>query len=440
MDTDLETRPDADLVDALAKACEPLPSLDDAAFGAFADRFGSARVVLMGEATHGTAQFYRARAALTARLITHHGFRIVAVEADWPDANAVDRHIRNRERSEHGERPFTRFPTWMWRNREAAAFFGWLERYNAEHDTRDKVEFRGLDVYSLRNSIASVLGYLDRVDPDAAALARKRYGCLTPWQVEPAWYGRAVLRGERDPCEDDVVAQLVDLLTERLEYSLADGEDFFDAAQNARTVLAAERYYRTMYRGSNESWNLRDTHMFETLQRVIDHREGARAVIWAHNSHVGDASATAMGWSGEINIGQLSRQAFGDGAVLIGFGTDRGTVAAADDWDEPVRIKTVLPSRADSYENLFHRMHIERALLDLRPGAHDRVREALAPHRRERAIGVVYRPDTEVYSHYFEAELPAQFDAYLWFDQTSAVTPLEAEETEGVPETFPFGM
>lgn len=433
--------PDAAIVEELRHACEPLPPLEDPAFGAFADRFAASRVVLMGEATHGTAEFYNARAALTARLVSEHGFRIVAVEADWPDANTIDRRIRKRPSAGNEQAAFTRFPTWMWRNAEAVAFFAWLERFNATRAPEDRTEFRGLDVYSLRASIASVLAYLDRVDPEAAVLARKRYGCLTPWQAEPAWYGRAVLRGERDPCEDEVVAQLVDLLSERLDYSLADGEDYFDAAQNARTVLSAERYYRVMYRGSEESWNLRDTHMFETLQRLLEHRgDAAKAVVWAHNSHIGDASATAMGWHGEINIGQLCRQAYGDTAVLIGFGTDSGTVAAADDWDEPVKIKSVKPSRADSYEHVFHRSGLPRALLDLRPGEHDVARDALTARRLERAIGVVYRPQTELQSHYFEAELPAQFDAYLWMDETRAVSPLPAGETAGVPETFPFGV
>jgi erythromycin esterase-like protein len=433
--------PEATLVDELRQACEPLPPVDDPVFGHLADRFSDARVVLLGEATHGTADFYNARAALTARLVAEHRFRIVAVEADWPDANAIDRRIRQRAPVQDEPQAFTRFPTWMWRNTQVVAFLGWIEHFNAARAPDDRVEFRGLDIYSLRASIASVLAYLDKVDPYAAALARKRYGCLTPWQAEPAWYGRAVLHGERDPCEDEVVAQLVDLLADRLDYTENDDDDFFDAAQNARTVLSAERYYRVMYRASNDSWNLRDTHMFDTLQRLLEHRgDNSKAVIWAHNSHVGDASATAMDWQGEINIGHLCRRAYGGGAVLVGFGTDRGTVAAADDWDEPVKIKPVRPSHANSYESLFHRTGLPRAVLDLRPSNHYAANEALAPKRLERAIGVIYRPETELQSHYFEAELPAQFDAYLWFDETRAVSPLPVEKTSGVPETFPFGV
>jgi erythromycin esterase-like protein len=301
------------------------------------------------------------------------------------------------------------------------------------------VEFRGLDVYSLRASISEVLTYLDRVDPEAAKAARQRYACLTPWQADPAWYGRAVLRGEHDPCEDAVVAQLRDILAKRLQYSRKDGEDYLDAAQNARIVLAAEQYYRIMYRGSTESWNLRDRHMFNTLQHVMDARgPNAKAVVWAHNSHIGNAAATAMGWQGEFNIGELCKAAYGEEAALIGFGTDRGMVAAADDWNEPMRVMRVLPSRPDSYERIFRQTGIARSLTDLRKRTE--VVDLLSKPRLERAIGVVYRPDTEFYSHYFEAVLPEQFDGYVWFEETKAVTPLPTVKPHGVPETYPFGV
>ena len=254
-----------------------------------------------------------------------------------------------------------------------------------------------------------------------------------------AWYGRAVLRGERDPCEDDVVAQLQDILASRLDYAAKDGEDFADAAQNARVIHAAEQYYRIMYQGSNDSWNLRDRHMFETLQHVMDRRGAhARAVVWAHNSHIGDASATEMGWRGQFNIGELCRTAFRDEAILVGFGTDRGVVAAADDWDEPMQLKTVLPSRPDSYERVLRHTGVARSLTDLRPDGE--VRAVLSQTLLERAIGVIYRPETELQSHYFEAILPEQYDAYVWFEETSAVTPLPAERPHGVPETYPFGV
>jgi erythromycin esterase-like protein len=410
-------------------------------FGALFDRFADASVVLLGEATHGTSEFYRARSAITRRLVEEHGFTIVAVEADWPDAGRIDRHVRHRGRGEHDEDAFVRFPAWMWRNEEVAAFATWLRGHNEGLPPARRTEFRGLDVYSMRASIASVLAYLDRVDPDAARRARGRYSCLTPWQADPAWYGHVVTRGEVDPCEDAVVAELRDLLGRRLDYEAKDGEDFFDAAQNARTVHAAEQYYRIMYRGSTESWNLRDRHMFNTLRSVMERRgPEAKAVVWAHNSHVGNAAATAMGWRGEFNVGELCRTAFGDAAILIGFGTDRGTVAAADDWGAAMKIKTVLPARSDSYERVFRQTGVARSLTDLRAPPNVEARDALASPRLERAIGVVYRPETEFLSHYFEAILPEQFDAYVWFEETRAVSPLAAGRPSGVPDTYPFGL
>jgi len=425
---------------AIRHACEHLPAPERSSeFGSFFDRFGSACVVLLGEATHGTSEFYNARAAITRRLIEQHGFSVVAVEADWPDANRVDRHVRHRGPGKYDEECFARFPTWMWRNEEVQTFLEWLRLHNETLPRDKRVEFRGLDVYSLRASIAEVLTYLDRVDPEAAKAARQRYACLTPWQADPAWYGRAVLRGEHDPCEDAVVAQLRDILAKRLQYSRKDGEDYLDAAQNARIVLAAEQYYRIMYRGSTESWNLRDRHMFNTLQHVMDARgPNAKAVVWAHNSHIGNAAPTAMGWQGEFNIGELCKAVYGEEAALIGFGTDRGMVAAADDWNEPMRVMRVLPSRPDSYERIFRQTGIARSLTDLRKRTE--VVDLLSKPRLERAIGVVYRPDTEFYSHYFEAVLPEQFDGYVWFEETKALTPLPTVKPHGVPETYPFGV
>src|SRR5437764_957138 len=323
-------------------------------FGALFDRFGDARVVLLGEATHGTSEFYRARAAITQRLIVEHGFNIVAVEADWPDAAHIDRYVRHLAPAREARAAFQRFPTWMWRNEEVLAFIDWLRLHNQRLPAERRAAFRGLDVYSLGASIEAVLRYLDQVDPNAAAGARRRYGCLTPWQDEPAEYGRAVLYGQKDPCEEKAIEQLNELLAHRLDYLRQDGEAFFDAAQNARIVRAAERYYRIMYRGGSESWNLRDRHMFDTLKALLEAGGPAsKAVVWAHNSHIGNAAATAMGWQGEFNIGELCRTAYGDDAVLIGFSTDRGTVAAADDWDEPMQVKTVRPVRADSHERVF---------------------------------------------------------------------------------------
>jgi erythromycin esterase-like protein len=430
-----------ELVGLVRLAAEPLPVPERIEeFGALFDRFGEAKVVLLGEATHGTSEFYRARAAITRRLIEKHGFTIVAVEADWPDAARIDRYVRHREPEPTREQAFARFPTWMWRNIEVRDFVEWLRLQNQGHTPDRRVEFRGLDVYSLDRSIAAVLGYLDKVDPERAKAARKRYGCLTPWQSDPAGYGQAVLSG-RDTCEDAAVKQLRELLDHQIEYVKKDPEGLFDATMNARIVRAAEQYYRIMYRGSTESWNLRDRHMFNTLRAVMHARgEAAKAVVWAHNSHIGNAAATAMGWAGEFNIGELCRMAYGEDARLIGFGTDRGTVAAASNWDEPMEVKRVRPARVDSYEWVFRQTEIPRSLTDWTPFGRRELREALAIQRLERAIGVIYRPETELLSHYFEAVMPEQFDAYVWFEETHAITPLDSSHTEAMPDTYPFGL
>jgi erythromycin esterase-like protein len=328
----------------------------------------------------------------------------------------------------------------MWRNIEVKQFIDYLRIHNDARSMAQRVEFRGLDVYSLGGSIAAVIDYLERVDPERARAARERYGCLTPWQSDPALYGRAVLSG-RDTCEDEVVAQLRELLDHRLAYVGHDGEAFFNAAQNARIVRAAERYYRIMYRGSTESWNLRDRHMFDTLQYLMRQRgPQAKAVVWAHNSHIGNAAATSMGWAGEFNIGELTRNGYGDDAVLIGFGTDRGTVAAATDWGGEMQIKSVRPARDDSYEYLFRRTGLARSLTDWRSPGRSGLRDLMAGPRLERAIGVVYRPETELLSHYFEAVLPEQFDAFVWFEETQAVTPLATQHAKGAAATYPFGF
>jgi erythromycin esterase-like protein len=425
-------------IESLRANALALPPLEDAeAFGRAFDSYGGAKIVLLGEASHGSSEFYRARATITRRLIERHGFNIVAVEADFPDAARIDRHVRHHA-AEPGEgEAFARFPAWMWRNTDVHGFIEWLRAHNERLAAEARTEFRGLDVYSLGASIEAVLAYLDRVDPVEARSARARYGCLTPWQAEPALYGRMATRGG-ETCENEAVAQLEALLGKRLDYARRDGEAFFDAAQNARIVLAAEQYYRVMYRGSRESWNLRDRHMFDTLQALLKRRPGAKAVVWAHNSHIGNAAATSMGWEGEFNIGELCRKAYGDEALAIGFGTDRGTVAAASEWDGEMEIKTVLPARADSYEHLFLQTGVAASLTDWR--GREGLREALSFPRLERAIGVIYRPDTEYLSHYFRAVLADQFDAFVWFEVTNAVTPLPASRPHGAADTYPFGL
>jgi protein-L-isoaspartate(D-aspartate) O-methyltransferase len=328
----------------------------------------------------------------------------------------------------------------MWRNAEMRAFVDWLRDHNAAIPHDDRVRFAGLDLYSLYTSIDAVLSYLDETDSAAAALARQRYGCLTPWQQDPASYGRAAVSGEYRSCEPGVVKMLSDLLAKRLEYSRATGERFFDAVQNARLVADAERYYRIMYYGSHQSWNLRDRHMFSSLLSLLDFRgPECKAVVWEHNSHIGDASATEMAARGELNVGQLCREQWGDDVYSIGFGTDSGTVAAASYWDGPMEVKDVRPSHPRSYEFLCHESGVDAFLLPLRH-SDEQLRRELEQPRLERAIGVIYRPETELASHYFQAVLPRQFDEYLWLDQTTAVRPLETHELIGVPETYPFGL
>src|SRR4051794_1685623 len=431
--------------EAIRRVAEPLPEIESDGFGRVADRVADARVVLIGEASHGTDEFYRARARLTRRLVEAHGFTIVAVEADWPDAERIDRYVRGREDGPRAEeRAFDRFPTWMWRNTAVRDFVDWLHPHNrGVDDPARRTGFYGLALYSLNASVRAVLDFLGREDPERARLARERYACLTPWQRDPAAYGRAAMRAGFQACEQKVVAMLQDLMRQRIDSFPYFSDEAVDTRMNARVVADAERYYRIMYYGSAESWNLRDTHMFETLEGLLEARGPAsKAVVWAHNSHIGNAAATEMGVvREELNIGQLCRERFGDQAALIGMGTDRGTVAAASYWDEPMEVKRVRPALPDSYERLCRESGVPVFLLELREGRADpELRNRLLRPRLERAIGVIYRPETERWSHYFEATLPRQFDLYLWFEETRAVTPLGEEHAQGVPDTYPFGV
>ena len=425
------------LPELIAEAAIPLGDIDEPAFASAFDRYADRRVVMLGECSHGTHEFYAARAAITRHLVEQHGFTIVAVEGDWPDAAAYDRYIRGLPPREDAPPPFQRFPTWMWRNTVVPGLLRDLRALNQGRAEAGQAGFYGLDIYNMSGSIEAVLAYLDEHDAQAAKVARERYGCLTPWQADPATYGRAALRKGYAECEAAVVAQCRDLLARALE---ADGESF-GAAMNARLVASAERYYRAMYYGGAESWNLRDGHMAETLEHLLAARgPRAKAVVWAHNSHIGDARATDMGRArGEHNIGQLAREKWGEEVALIGFGTHTGTVSAASDWDGEREVKRVLPSRRDSYERLCHDSGVARFLLDLSadPALAPRLSEPLL----ERFIGVIYRPETERWSHYSESILAEQFDAYVWFDETRALEPLARREPhDQAPETWPFGL
>jgi protein-L-isoaspartate(D-aspartate) O-methyltransferase len=432
------------LPELVAEAAEPLLALDDPDFAVAFDRYADKRVVMLGEASHGTHEFYAARAAITRRFVERHGFTIVAVEADWPDAAAIDRYIGHGPPRPDAPKPFQRFPTWMWRNPVIAELVHDLRTLNEDRAEADKAGFYGLDIYNMAGSIEAVLAYLDENDPEAARIARERYACLTPWQTDPAVYGRVALSTGYKECEQAVVAQCRELLEKALGEREPGG--LLDAAMNARLIASAEKYYRVMYYGGAESWNLRDAHMAETLEHLLEARgPQAKALVWAHNSHIGDARATDMGQvRAEHNIGQLIREKLGDEVALIGFGTHGGTVSAASDWDGEREVKRIVPSRRDSYERVCHDAADlrpgPRYLLDLAAGD-AALRRRLAEPRLERFIGVIYRPETERWSHYSEAVLPEQFDAWVWFDETTALEPLDAHEPHaGVPETYPFGL
>ncbi len=415
-----------------------------------ADAVGDATVVLIGEASHGTHEFYRTRAELTKALVATKGFNVVAVEADWPDAYRVNRWVRAGSDDPGVEQAlgdFVRFPRWMWRNRDVVEFVSWLRDHNESLDPASRVGFYGLDLYSLHTSMEAVLAYLRKVDPAAAERARYRYACFEDFAEDTQAYGYAANIGLSRSCEDDVIAQLVELRRRAAEYATRDGriaaDEYFFAEQNARLVRNAEQYYRSMFGGRVESWNLRDTHMMETLQALLAHVRRtsgrARAVVWAHNSHLGDARATQMGEQGELNLGQLVRQTFGEQARSVGFTTHTGTVTAASNWDEPSQRKRVRPSIAGSYERLFHDAGIERLLLLLHEPA---LRHVLSTPLLERAIGVIYRPETERVSHYFRARLAEQFDAVIHIDQTRALEPLEpwSLDEADLPETYPSAL
>lgn len=428
-------------VRAISKGCEAFATIATVDLDGLMQRIGDARIVLLGEATHGTSEFYRMRARISRELIERKGFSFVAIEGDWPDAARIDHYVRHAEYPPSEWTAFARFPTWMWRNQETADFVEWLRRHNGSVDPNHRVAFHGLDLYSLYNSIRAVLNYLDDVDPASARVARHRYGCLTPWQSDPATYGHAALTGHYRSCEREVAAMLTELLQHERAYAEHDGERFLDATQNARLIANAEKYYRTMYYGSRASWNQRDTHMFETLTALLAHHAPTgKAIVWAHNSHVGDASATEMTARGEFNLGELCRRTHRSAAYSVGFGTHNGTVAAASEWDGAMEIKRVRPALDGCYEWLFHEAGEERCLLPLRAPHRSDVTSTLSPRRLERAIGVIYRPHTERESHYFEATLPKQFDEYVWFDATSAVAPLATRALHGLPDTYPFGV
>ncbi len=414
---------------------------------------GNARFVLIGEASHGTHEFYEQRAEITKRLIQEKGFTAVAVEADWPDAYRVNRYVQGVDDDPTPAEAllnFQRFPLWMWRNTDVLNFVGWLREYNDRLPKKAiKTGFYGLDLYSMYASIEAVLGYLNQVDPEAAQRARDRYSCLEHFGEDAQQYGYATSFGIAKSCEEQVINQLQELQRRTAEYVQKDGrvqaDELFYAEQNARLVKNAEHYYRSMFQGRVSSWNIRDRHMAETLDQLVEHLDQqhpqAKVVVWEHNSHLGDARATDMGSMGEVNVGQLVKERYGDQAVNIGFTTYTGTVTAVSNWGETAQLKQVRSALPGSYEALFHETEIPQFYLNLRD--ENQAIVGLRQPRLERAIGVIYQPETERVSHYFHACLPQQFDAVISIDDTKGVQPLDRVPTwemRDAPETFPFGV
>ncbi|WP_223825063.1 erythromycin esterase family protein [Pseudomonas profundi] len=443
-------------IDAIEQHAVPLTG-SDADYDAIIEAARGKPYVLIGEASHGTQEFYRVRAEITRRLIDELGFAAVAVEADWPDAYAINRFVWNQGADKTAEQAldvFERFPLWMWANTEVLDFVKWLAAFNqaperAEAGNRP-VGFYGLDLYSMSSSAQAVIAYLDKHDPPAARRARERYACLEQFLGEPQRYGHSVAFGMSDSCEKEITEQLMDMQGKALQrltgLGLVADEQRFCAEQNARLVLNAEEYYRSMFRGEASSWNLRDGHMFETLEALREHLSyqlggEAGVVVWAHNSHIGNAAATDMGRHGEFNIGQLAREKYGSDALLVGFTTATGEVTAASDWDAPAERKSIRPPLAGSYELLFQEASPTDFLLDLRES--NALTDALSESRLHRAIGVIYRPETERQSHYFFSRLPEQYDFVLHFDETHALQALAKEPLTAHAEpddTYPSGF
>lgn len=441
----------ADEAALVRAAAQPLDS--DGDYERVLDFVGDASVVLLGEATHGTQEFYAMRGRITRALIERRGFSAVAIEGDWPDAWQVNRFVQGRgglQEAGDALASFARFPTWMWRNTVVEAFVQWLQRHNAACErSEQRVGFYGLDLYSLHASMRAVVDYLDRHDASAARAARASYACFDQFGPEPETYAWAAGRLGDETCAAAVGRELVALQQRRAELLARDGvaesDDFFQAEQNARLARNAEKYYRTMLEGHVASWNVRDRHMAETLERLCDHLrqrgQEPKVVVWAHNSHLGDARATEMGEGGELNLGQLVREWIGARAKLIGFTTHTGRVIAASDWGGPAECKRVRPSLGGSWEELFHRVDLPRFFLPLYPGSE--VCAVATKPRLERAIGVIYRPETERQSHYFQARIGEQFDAVIHIDETQGVEPLAGVGSwrmDEVPETFPSGV
>jgi len=421
------------LPELIYNSTEHFTDIDSVNLDGLLQRIGDSRLVLLGEASHGSAEFYDMRARITRELIEKKGFNVIAIEGDWPDVTSIDHFIRGADQGPvfksgfSSTTGFSRFPTWMWMNHSVSAFVQWLKDYNQSVNSAiNEVGFYGLDIYNMVGSIEAVLDYLQAVDPQMAEVARWSYACLMPGVDDPSHYSRVMQSGRFRGCEYEALSVLQNLLLKQEFYTYLDGHQFFNAVQNARLVMSAERYYRTLHHTGSNSWNQRDQHMFDTLLEVLNFRgQKSKAVIWAHNLHVGDARATQMSKRGDFNLGQRVRETFGDNAYLIGFGTHHGTVTAASRWGGLVEVMPVPPSGNDSYGHLFHEVNADNFLLPLRYPVLDITHKKLLAKRLQRSIGVAYDPETELKKNYSYSSLPRQFDEYIWFDETRAVKPLK---------------
>jgi protein-L-isoaspartate(D-aspartate) O-methyltransferase len=437
-DIGTETYPDTEIIDEIGISSLPFKTLKTFPMDDLLERIGDAKVVLLGEASHGTSEFYLARQEITKALIEKKGFNFVCAEADWSDAEQINNYVKNDYKSQDWM-PFARFPQWMWKNQEVLDFVEWLKKHNAKHN--NTIGFYGLDLYGLENSIDLVIKYLEDMDADLADLAKSRYACITPYMTQPSVYGKLIQNNKLVSCEKDILNMLFDLLKNKNK--LNHSQAYFYAYQNATVVVDAERYYKAMYYGSAESWNLRDFHMFYTLKSLLSYfGKASKAVVWAHNTHIGNALATEMYARGEINIGHLCKEHFGTNSYHIGFGTRTGTVAAARNWGEKMEVRSVIESVENSYEHLCHKTNVKNFTLPLRKEhSHKDLREMLSTPRLQRAIGVVYRPETELMSHYFKTVLPSQFDEYIWFNKTKAIKPISTKmATTKLMDLHPFGL
>ncbi|QXP58328.1 erythromycin esterase family protein [Olleya sp. HaHaR_3_96] len=432
-----ETYTETEIIDEIGINSIPFKTIKKFPMDGLLERIGNAKVVLLGEASHGTSEFYLTRQEITKALIEKKGFNFVCAEADWSDAEQINNYVKN-EYTAQNWLPFARFPEWMWKNKEVLDFVEWLKKYNAKRN--NTIGFYGLDLYGLENSIDLVINYLQKIDPELAKIAKNRYACITPYMSNPTVYGKLVTTNTLESCEKDVIDMLFDLLKNKNK--LNHTKEYFYAYQNATVVVDTERYYKAMYYGSAESWNLRDFHMFYTLKSLLSFfGKDSKTVVWAHNSHIGNALATEMYARGEINIGHLCKEHFGSKSYHIGFGTNTGTVAASKNWGEKMNKMPIKDAVDNSYENLCNKTNVSNFTLPLREEhTEKKLRDFLSVPRLQRAIGVVYKPETELRSHYYKSILPYQFDEYIWFNKTKAITPLETKTAiTKLIDIHPFG-